>query len=229
MLFKTRGIPLGYIKYKETSIIAKIYTEEFGLQSYIQNGVRSSSNKNTKIALFQPLTLLDMVVYHKKGVDLHRISEMKTSYTYKALHTDIRKLTIGSFLTEILIKCLKDETKNEELFGFLFASFVALDHLHSNDFHLKCMIRLGQYLGFMPKDADGLLLQLNFLSPNFIQKISEIECKKWLHHLFESDFEVSYPNAHAYIPQTIDVLVEYYAHHVPGFGNLRSLEIIRSI
>lgn len=229
MLFKTRGIPLGYIKYKETSIIAKIYTEEFGLQSYIQNGVRSSSNKNTKIALFQPLTLLDMVVYHKKGVDLHRISEMKTAYTYKILHTDIRKLTIGSFLTEVLIKCLKDETKNEPLFSYLFTSFIALDHLNSNDFHLKCMIRLGQYLGFMPKDADGLMVQLNFLSPTFIEKLSEPVCQQWLHHLFDTDFEVVYPDAKLYIPQTVDVLVEYFAHHVPNFGNLRSLEIIRSI
>lgn len=229
MLFKTRGIPLGYIKYKETSIIAKIYTEEFGLQSYIQNGVRSSSNKNTKIALFQPLTLLDMVVYHKKGIDLHRISEMKTSYTYKVLHTDIRKITIGSFLTEVLIKCLKDETKNVELFNFLFTSFVTLDHINTNDFHLKCMIRLGQYLGFMPKDASGLMLQLNFLNPNFIQKLSETVCLHWLNHLFETDYEVAYPDAKLYISQTVDVLVEYYAHHIPNFGNLRSLEIIRSI
>lgn len=229
MLHKTRGIPLGYIKYKETSIIAKVYTEEFGLQSYIQNGVRSSSNKNIKIALFQPLTLLDMVVYHKKGVDLHRISEMKTAYTYKVLHTDICKITIGSFLTEILIKCLKDESKNEALFEFLFASFVSFDHLNSNDFHLKCMIRLGQYMGFMPKDAEGFLIQLNFLSPGFIQKFSGDECAKWLHHLFETDYEIIFPDAQKHIPQTLDVLVEYYAHHVAGFGVLRSLEVIRSM
>jgi DNA repair protein RecO (recombination protein O) len=65
MLSKTQGIVINYVKYKESSIIAKIYTKEFGIQSYIENGVRSARAKN-KIALFQPLTLLDLVIYHKE-------------------------------------------------------------------------------------------------------------------------------------------------------------------
>jgi len=81
MLHKTKGIVLNYIKYSDTSIIAKIYTEAFGLQSYIVNSVRSSKAKN-KIALFQPLTLLEMVVYHKNHQGLQRISEMRTAEPY---------------------------------------------------------------------------------------------------------------------------------------------------
>jgi DNA repair protein RecO (recombination protein O) len=51
MLHKTRGIALSYVKYRETSIIVRIFTRQFGIQSYIVNGVRSKSAK-TKIALF---------------------------------------------------------------------------------------------------------------------------------------------------------------------------------
>ena len=40
MLIKTRGIVLSFLKYRETSIIARIYTERRGVQSYIVNGVR---------------------------------------------------------------------------------------------------------------------------------------------------------------------------------------------
>ncbi|MCK5702883.1 MAG: recombination protein O N-terminal domain-containing protein, partial [Cyclobacteriaceae bacterium] len=32
MLYKSRGIALSYIKYKESSIIARIFTEAFGMQ-----------------------------------------------------------------------------------------------------------------------------------------------------------------------------------------------------
>ena len=46
MITKTRGIVLNYIKYGDTSIICKIYTEQFGLQSYIINGIRKSKSKN---------------------------------------------------------------------------------------------------------------------------------------------------------------------------------------
>ena len=42
MFHKTKGIVLHTIKYSETSVIAKIYTEKLGLVSYMIKGVRSS-------------------------------------------------------------------------------------------------------------------------------------------------------------------------------------------
>ena len=78
MITKTRGIVLNYIKYGDTSIICKIYTEQFGLQSYIINGIRKSKSKN--IGLYQPLNILDLVVYHKKTSGLQRIKESKLDY-----------------------------------------------------------------------------------------------------------------------------------------------------
>ena len=62
MLHKTRGIVLHSVKYSETSLIVKTYTEAFGIQSYMVKGVRSHRSKMRPI-LFQPLTLLDMVVW----------------------------------------------------------------------------------------------------------------------------------------------------------------------
>jgi DNA repair protein RecO (recombination protein O) len=64
MLHKTRGIVFRFTKYGESSIIVTIFTELFGIQTYIVNGIRSKNSKG-KIALFQPLTLLDLVVYYK--------------------------------------------------------------------------------------------------------------------------------------------------------------------
>ena len=45
MRYKTYGIVLSNIKYRETSIIVRILTEKFGLQTYIVNGVRSAKAK----------------------------------------------------------------------------------------------------------------------------------------------------------------------------------------
>ncbi|MFT3936946.1 MAG: recombination protein O N-terminal domain-containing protein [Chitinophagaceae bacterium] len=56
----TKGIVLRTVKYGETSVIASIYTELFGLQSYLVNGVRTSSKKGPgKASLFQPGSILD--------------------------------------------------------------------------------------------------------------------------------------------------------------------------
>ena len=45
MVHKTKGIVLRTVKYGETSVIVTILTELFGLQSYLVNGVRTSSGK----------------------------------------------------------------------------------------------------------------------------------------------------------------------------------------
>ena len=45
MLRKTRGIVLHVTDYAETSLVVKIYTEDFGLQSYLINGVRKQKAK----------------------------------------------------------------------------------------------------------------------------------------------------------------------------------------
>src|SRR6478609_3522629 len=115
MLHKTRGIVLGHIKYGDSSIISKVYTEAFGLQTYIVNGVRSKSSKN-KIALFQPLTLLDMVVYHKENRDINRISEMKCNMVFHSIPFEQKKISMVIFLSELLGKTLKEQNPNAELF-----------------------------------------------------------------------------------------------------------------
>lgn len=45
MIHKTKGIVIRVVKYGETSVIVSIYTELLGIQSYIVNGVRTSSKK----------------------------------------------------------------------------------------------------------------------------------------------------------------------------------------
>ena len=89
MVQKTRGIVFRFTKYGETSIIVTIFTEAFGLQSYIVNGVRSKSSKN-KIALYQPLTLLELVVYHRDGANIERIKEISCKYPYRSQMATLR-------------------------------------------------------------------------------------------------------------------------------------------
>jgi len=228
MLHKTRGIVLNYIKYRDTSVIVKIYTEVFGLQSYVQNGVRSSNAKTNKMSLMQPLMILDMVVYHKQGQDLHRISEMKPAYVYATLHTQHRKIAIATFITEILNKCLREETRNEQLFAFIHDSFVTFDHLKNDLFHLQFMLNLSQYLGFYPHNAQEFFEQLavdGFYKNTFDQEIYEgfetlLNCKG-----YENKVEIS-PSTRSML---IDLLVSYFSLHIEKFGELKSLKILREL
>src|SRR4051812_2313610 len=123
MIHKTRGIVFRFTKYGETSIIVTIFTEEFGLQSYIVNGVRSKSSKN-KIALYQPLTLLNLVVYHRERANIERIKEIQCFHPYQTLTVDVKKSTIAMFITELLNKTVKEESHVQDLFDFLADSLI---------------------------------------------------------------------------------------------------------
>ena len=83
MYTKTRGIVLHTVKYSETSVIAKIYTERFGLVSYIIKGVRSVKSK-TKASLLRPLTLLEMEVANRENKQLQFIKEFRRAYNYRS-------------------------------------------------------------------------------------------------------------------------------------------------
>ena len=183
MLHKTRGIVLNHIKYGESSIIVHIYTEEFGVQSYIENGVRKQKAKN-KIALFQPLTLLDLVVYKKANSSINRISEIKCRQPFQSIPYQITKSTIGIFIAEILSNLLRgEEEPNSGMFEFLQESLLffdrkSTDYLHS--FSVQFLNDLSVYLGFSAANADEILSELKPYHSTKIDVLTEAKLDELL-------------------------------------------------
>src|ERR1044072_5921145 len=118
MLHKTRGIVLRVVKYGDTSVSAGIFTELFGMQSYIVNGVRSSKPQAAKGNLLQPGNILEMVVYHHEQKQLQRIAEFKMAYIYTSLHYNVVKNTVALYIIELLQKCLKQPEQQLDLYYF---------------------------------------------------------------------------------------------------------------
>ena len=107
-LHKTKGVVLRSVKYGEGSLIVTMFTELFGVQSYLVNGVRTSTKKGSgKANLFQPAAILDLVVYHNELRNLQRIREFKWGYLYRDVLSDIKKNAVASFMVELLAKSLK--------------------------------------------------------------------------------------------------------------------------
>lgn len=154
MLHKTKGIVLHTIKFTETSVITKIYTEAFGLQSYIVNGVRNKGAKS-KASLFSPMTVLDLEIYRRENKNLQRLKDCRPAYIYKSFSHDMIKISIAMFLAEVLYKTIREEEANQELYHFIESSLVALDEAApaDNNFHLVFLLNLSRYLGFFPGNS----------------------------------------------------------------------------
>lgn len=223
MLHKAKGVVLGYIKYGDTSIITKIYTDTFGLQTYIVNGVRSKSSKN-KIALFQPLTLLDMVVYHKENKDINRISEVKCYSPFHSIPFNQKKISMAMFMAEVLSKTVKEQHPNQELFDLVFHSVSYLDEMEEQyeNMHLLFMIQLAAYIGFSPSSAEDVVSEIRI-------SLTKEETNCLNQFILTTNLNQTIRIDNATRRRLLDCLVRYYALHVENFGTLNTLPILQEI
>jgi DNA repair protein RecO (recombination protein O) len=229
MLHKTPGIVINYIRYRESSILAKIYTEAFGIQTYIVNGVRSSKAKTNRIALFQPLTLLDMVVYHKSKEDtIHRLSEIKSPAPFRSIPFEVIKSSLALFLTEILGKTLREEENNSYLFQFLTGSILFLDEAESGfeNFHIQFLLQYAAYLGFGAETIEDLETELRHL--NYPHQADDVE-KAAMRLLLDQPYGANVPLDRARRVRILEKLIYFYKIHLDGLGEIKSLEVLREV
>lgn len=153
MIYKTRGIALHTIKYGDSSIVAHVYTEQFGRQSYLVKGARSKK-ANVKANLFYPLNLLEMEVYHKEGNNLQKVREVRNMPVFINIPFNPFKNAIAVFIAELLYRTLKEVEQNPRLFEFIFNSIQLLDLelVNFKDFHIVFMLQLAKFGGFYPNN-----------------------------------------------------------------------------
>ena len=148
---KLIAIVLHTIKYKDSSLLVYTYTDVFGRQTYVVNGVRCEKNK-AGMACFQPLTLLEAVAYHNPTNELQRLKEYHLYMPLQNIAFDVYKNVIALFIGEVLYKTVREHEPNKTLFDFLYASVVGLEKLEKGaaNFHLHFLTHLSAYLGYAP-------------------------------------------------------------------------------
>jgi len=239
MLITTRGIVLHSLKYSETSIIVRIYTEALGLQSYLFKGIRSPKSK-TKAGLFQPLTLLEIVAYRKENTSLHSAKEVRLFQPYMSIPFDIRRSSIALFMNELLYKSIREEETNRELFDYLWKSCLLLDSTENslNCFPLVFTAELTRFLGIQPQPGFTEKKPVfNLRESQFQSLIPEKdayvlpELGKLFHSLISTDLE-NQSGLHlkpAVRRSLLDSLLLYYQIHIPGFKAMNSHHILHSV
>ena len=227
MLYTTQGIVLSYIKYRETSIIAKIFTEALGLQAYIVQGVRTKKSKYN-VALFQPLTLLDMVVHHKKRGGIQRVAEIQRYTPHGDILADVKKATIAIFLAELLSKVIREEERNEKLFDFLWKALIRL-HAQTDGyefFHLTFMLQLSHYLGFGISTAQDVYTQLHRLGKTW--EIDQ-ETLEGLHVLLTGKVDKCVRMNRAVKRRVTASIIKFYQLHIDTLDTFRSMKVLQEI
>lgn len=238
-LYNTEGIIFRTLKYSETSIICDIFTKVKGMRSYIISGVRSTKS-GSKAAIYRHLNMVDLVSYDVEADKLARIKEISLHLHYQNINTDVIISSVAIFILELCRNAIKEREANEELYQFIAGWLAFLDDKAS--FHPAChllfMVEFSAYLGFGPLKnhsrqrpcfdmLEGMFDDTSeggayILDADASKHISDI-CGSDRYHLHQIQIAKQDRSA------LTDHLIKYYQLHIPGFKDLNSLEILRSV
>lgn len=239
MIYRTKGIVLHTVDFSETSVIARIYTEQHGMKSYIFNGVRKAKAKFNP-GLLQPLTIVELIAHQKEGREIQRVTELVGSPAFINIPYNVTKSSLAIFIAEVLNKSIREEEANENLFLFLIRNIELLEHTVNScrQFHHYFLMQLTRQLGFFPHGEwneeffifdmrDGIYLPAFPPYPEFITS----QQAKLLWQITNADFE-----NHHQIEMTSEArrellshILRYYELHTLHGAKINSHRILEEV
>ena len=235
MQVKTKAIVISALKYQEKSLIVKCLTLSDGIKTYFVANAFSGKKNLQKIAYFQPLSLLEIEATHKNKGTLEYFKEIRMSYPYKTIHQNIVKSALVLFLSEVLHHCIKEEEKNEPFFEYLETALLWLDeHDEIANFHLILLLGMTRFFGFYPaiSNQDAAFFELTegiFTPYHGLSCLSEHETllfKKLISLRFDSEAKLFVAVERQIL---MKILLDYYAIHLDGFKQPKSLEVLTAV
>lgn len=239
MLHKTRGIFLKATSFSESSLVVLIYTEKFGCQSYLLQGVKKNKSK-IRTSILQPLFLYDLVVYHKENGGLQRISDCRNNPVFHSIPSQMHKTAIAIFICELLNHTLREPQEDPVLFEFLHQAIQFLDLTDENisNFHLWFMLHYTKFLGFFPNEQNRVLGSIFDLKlsefvgsqpshPHFINKEGSEVIKNMLQSSITDLGNIRINNSLR--RELIARMMDYYHLHINGFQSLKSHHVLLEV
>lgn len=243
MTHKTKGIILRTLKYGETSVITTVYTELFGVQSYIVKGVRQQSKKSSgKAIYFQPAAILDMVVYHNEFKNLNYIKEYQWGYLYQHVLFDVVKNTVAMYIVEMMQRSLKQPEANPAMFYLVEDTLKQLDKGNATltgNLPLYFTLHLCGELGFRIQGIysnetpildlqEGSFVSERPFHPHYIEGILAKTTSEILAVNFYNDLE-SIHIARSLKQELLMTYQNYFSLHIPDFGDVKSLPVLQEL
>lgn len=242
MLKNTKGIVLRNVKYGDTSLVVTIYTEWFGVQTYLVQGVRSEKKSMNKASLYQPSHILDLEVFHQPGKNLQRIQEARIFYWYQTTYLSVIKNSVSIFCTELFSKIIIEPESNEELYHFLADTLQYIDqHAEKELANLPIYfaLQLAEYVGFGIQEMYSTetpfldlingqfvsmekLQGLEYVQGDIAENMSKIQ-------LSERNQLINIALPHTQRNEILQCVLRYLQIHIPNMSLLKSVAVLHDV
>ncbi|MFD0863451.1 DNA repair protein RecO [Sungkyunkwania multivorans] len=236
-MITTKAIVINTIKYGDSSLIAKCYTQEYGMRSYLLRGILGSRKGKLKVAYFQPLTILELTASNREKGTLEYIKEVKVHRPYISIFQDMRKRGIAMFISEVLSNSIQQEESDSLLYDYLENTLIWLDmHNEVANFHLLFLLNLSKFLGFYPDVQRKELPYFDLLEGKYSkiqpqQYFVEGDELELLNKLLGIKFDVlhSIKFSARQRNELLHILIGYFQLHLQGFKRPRSLDVLKEL
>ena len=145
------AIVLGYTKFGENSVVVHTLSEEYGRRVFLVH-----VGKKAGMALLLPMNILEMDVVPNQKSTLWSARNLAAKDPLNGIRNNLYKNTMSLFLSEVLLRTVKDGQAEEGLFPWCVRSILTLDGLQSDfsNFHIRFLLEFAGTLGFSPTFDD---------------------------------------------------------------------------
>lgn len=239
-MYNTQGIVIRQIKYGETSVICKIFTFDFGIQSYIIKGVRNSKSKNKKANILFPGAVLDLVTYGQQQASMGYLKEFNLAAESIGYDNSVVVNCIQMFAVEVLDNFLIDHQEHQDIYIFYLKWLTYLQHLPDQalaNAPIYYLINVGRMAGYsMPSHQlssqyYGLQQVQHPYNPTDFHQVNDTEVQALQQIMeattFEQAMAVQIDNATR--RHILHTYLQFIEQQMPGFKPLKCLSVLHVV
>ncbi len=145
------AIVLGHTKFGENSVVVHTLSEAYGRRGFL---VRVG--KKAGMALLPPMNILEMDIVPNPKSTLWSARNLTARDPLNGIRNNLYKNTMSLFLSEVLLRTVKDGQMEDGLFPWCVRSILTLDGLENDfsNFHIRFLLEFADALGFRPTFED---------------------------------------------------------------------------
>ena len=207
-------IVLSTTKVGENALVVHTLSREWGRRGFL---VRSGAKAG--MSRFLPLNILEAEVVENPKSELWSLRNIAPKEALSGIRNNIYNNTMTLFLSEVLLRTLKDGTNEDGLFDWCVGSILTLDALESDfsNFHIRFLLEFAGALGFRPTLQD--------IAPFAGENLPRL--KPFLEKSFEESLllPLTGENRNA----LCEVLLQYLSYHTDTNIQIKSLQVLREL
>ena len=245
-MISTSAIVLKTIPYGDTSVIARMFTEDQGKVTILAKGAWRP--KNNAGALLEPMNHIHLQYYHKNSREIQVLKDGGFTQQFSNLRKELSKVIVGLTIVEMMDKSTQDNNPFPILYRLGWRVLEKLNDEKQNIWlvFVFFLYQLSLRLGFLPNikkcskcNADlisgcfdnytGELICVNCstqskisLDENSLSALQKLEC------LHLDDLQTLSINIQG-ITNSIQFLDLFISFHLEGLKKLRSMTMLKQI